>query len=54
MKSITLLISLFLFSFTFAQTSDDAFKKPLKDVLAEIETRFKVKIRYADELVKDK
>jgi hypothetical protein len=37
-----------------AQTSDDAFKKPLKDVIAEIETRYNVKIRYPEDLVKNK
>jgi len=31
---------------SFAQTSDDAFRKPLKEVIAEIEKRFDVKIRY--------
>ncbi|GAB4024457.1 sodium:solute symporter family transporter [Spirosoma gilvum] len=37
-----------------AQTSDDQFKKPLKDVIAQIESRYSVKIRYPEELVKDK
>ncbi|TDH27483.1 acetylxylan esterase [Segetibacter sp. 3557_3] len=37
-----------------AQTSDDAFKKPLKEVLADIEKRYDVKIRYSEDLVKDK
>ena len=39
---------------SFAQTSDDSFKKPLKEVISEIESRFHVKIRYPEELVRDK
>lgn len=37
-----------------AQTSDDAFKMPLKNVITEIEKRFDVKIRYPEDLVKDR
>ncbi|MBD2757293.1 DUF4974 domain-containing protein [Spirosoma sp. BT704] len=37
-----------------AQTSDDQFKKPLKEVIDEIESRYAVKIRYPEELIKDK
>lgn len=37
-----------------AQTSDDAFREPLKKVLQVIEVRFKVKLSYPDELVKDR
>ena len=37
-----------------AQTSDDQFKKPLKQVISEIATRFDVNIRYSEDLVKDK
>ena len=45
-----------LLSFTVmnAQTSDDAFKKSLKNIIAEIEKRYDVKIRYPEDLVKDK
>src|SRR5215208_3680161 len=39
---------------SFAQTSDDQFKMPLKDVLAEIQQRYKVAIRYPDALVADR
>jgi sugar phosphate isomerase/epimerase len=38
----------------FAQTSDDQFRKPLKQVLAELQQRYDVRIRYPEELVKDK
>ena len=38
----------------FAQTSDDQYKKPLKQVLDEVQFRFEVTIRYPDELVADR
>jgi dienelactone hydrolase len=41
-------------SFLFAQNSDDKYQKPLKEVLAEIENRFHIKIKYSEALVKDK
>ena len=37
-----------------SQTSDDQFKMPLKDVLAEIQQRYKVAIRYPEALVADR
>ena len=37
-----------------AQTSDDQFRKPLSQVLAEVQQRFGISIRYTDDLVKDK
>ena len=37
-----------------AQTSDSAFRKPMKEVIASIESRFGIKIRYPEELVKDR
>ncbi|WP_316818077.1 acetylxylan esterase [Pedobacter nyackensis] len=36
------------------QNSDSLYRKPLKDVLAEIESRFKVKVKYNDNQVKDR
>ena len=55
MKKLNFFIYCIL-SFTLinAQTSDDAFKKSLKNIIAEIEKRYDVKIRYPEELVKDK
>lgn len=44
----------FLASFSFAQTADDAFRKPLKEVISDIENQFHVKIRYPEDLVKDR
>ncbi|WP_338875284.1 sodium:solute symporter [Spirosoma sp. SC4-14] len=38
----------------YAQTADNQFRKPLKDVISQIESRYSVKIRYPEELVKDK
>jgi hypothetical protein len=38
----------------FAQTADDQYRKPLKDVLDEIQVIFKVRLKCPDELVKDK
>ena len=37
-----------------AQTADDQFKKPLKEVLVQIEKQYGVTLRYPEELVKDK
>ena len=34
--------------------SDDAYRRPLKDVLTEIEKRYDVQIKYADSMLKDK
>lgn len=39
---------------SFAQTSDEQFKQPLSAVLATIEKRFDIKIRYDENLVKDR
>lgn len=36
------------------QTSDDAFKDPLAEVLHKVERRFDISIRYPEDLVKDK
>jgi hypothetical protein len=47
-------ILIFLSQHLNAQTSDDQFKEPLKDVLNDIQKRFGVTIRYTEELVKDK
>ena len=38
----------------FAQTSDDKFREPLKDVLADIQSRYGIAIRYPADLVKDR
>ena len=37
-----------------AQTSDDAFRRPLKEVIADVEKQYGISIRYPEELVKDR
>ncbi|MBD0289004.1 MAG: acetylxylan esterase, partial [Flavisolibacter sp.] len=55
MKSIFFYLFLFCFGIHgVCQTSDDAFKEPLKDVLAQIQKQYGVSIRYPEELVKDR
>ena len=56
MKKLIFSILLFTSIHTvgFTQTSDDAFKEPLKDVLTKIQQQYNVAIRYDDALVKDK
>lgn len=44
----------FMGQLLFAQTSDDQFRKPLKQVLDEVQARFGIAIRYPENLVKDK
>jgi len=53
-KLVFLFFVVFLSGNLAAQTSDDEFKEPLKQVLNEIQKRFGVSIRYPEELVKDK
>jgi sugar phosphate isomerase/epimerase len=57
MKKTVLIFCLLLSSFaikSFAQTSDDNFKRPLKEVLSDIQKRYDVSIRYSEDLVKDR
>ncbi|MDP4274810.1 MAG: acetylxylan esterase [Bacteroidota bacterium] len=55
MKNLFALTCLLLFSTgLFAQTADEQYKKPLKELLDEIQTGFKVKLKYPEDLVKDK
>ena len=56
MKKLISSICVLLLSATFlyAQDSDDQYKKPLKEVLQEIESKFHVRIKFTDALVKDK
>ncbi|MBS1949220.1 MAG: acetylxylan esterase [Bacteroidetes bacterium] len=42
------------FAPVFGQTLDNEFKEPLKDVLSEIQTRYKISIEYPNDLVKGK
>ncbi|HJX70337.1 MAG TPA: acetylxylan esterase [Bacteroidales bacterium] len=53
-RLLMLLAGIFTANFLFAQTSDDHYKKPLKQVLDEVQSRFDVTIRYSEELVADR
>src|SRR4030043_2122525 len=53
-RLLLLLAGILTVNFVFAQTSDDQYKKPLKQVLDEVQSRFDVTIRYPDELVTDR
>src|SRR6185436_7742493 len=37
-----------------SQTSDDAYREPLKQVLTEIQDQYGIKIRYSDAMVSDR
>lgn len=54
MKKITIAICLLISLCSNGQTSDDEFRKPLKDVLSDIEKRYGIAIRYPEALVQDK
>lgn len=54
MKKLLISICLFLPLVLFAQTADDQYKKSLKDVLDEIQTKFGVRLKVPEDLVKDK
>ncbi len=54
MRNNICLILLLISSAVFCQTSDENYRKPLKEVLTEIETRFGVKLNYAEDLIKDR
>lgn len=54
MKKIIIAVCLFISICSNAQTSDDGFKRPLKDVLSDIEKRYGIAIRYPEALIQDK
>lgn len=51
---IFLLQLIFASSFLFAQTADDSYARPLKDVLADIEQQFNIKIKYDEKMIDSK
>ncbi len=53
-KTILVCLVIILVSKSFAQTSDDAFREPLKEVLTEIQSKYGISIRYDETLVKDR
>src|SRR4051812_38723829 len=54
MKQLFIVVFLAIHLSAITQNSDDAFKQPLQTVIATIEKRYDVKIRYDQNLVKDK
>jgi len=54
MKIIYLIISLFCANLAFSQTVEESYRKPLKEVLKDVESRFKVKLNYDEKLVADR
>jgi hypothetical protein len=55
MKRTVLILNMFLcLNALLAQTSDNAFKKPLTTVLQELQSRFGIVIKYPEALVKDR
>ncbi|OQP59805.1 DUF4974 domain-containing protein [Niastella populi] len=53
-KLIYSVCSLFIWLDCISQTSDDAYREPLKQVLTEIEAQYGIKIRYSDKMVSDR
>lgn len=53
-RAVFLLLMIVAGTMSFAQTADDKFRRPLKDVLTEVQKQYDVSIRYTDDLVKDK
>lgn len=54
MKKILVLAGLLFSAALFAQDSQDVYRKPLKEVLADIEKRYSIKISYSESLVREK
>src|SRR5690349_12092096 len=54
MKSIGVFLMMYWIIACFAQNSDNQFRRPLKEVLNEIQKQYNVSIRFTDDLVKDK
>ena len=51
---IFLLQMTFASSFLFAQTTDDSYARPLKEVLSDIEQQFNIKIKYDEKMIDGK
>ncbi|MFO7658296.1 MAG: acetylxylan esterase [Bacteroidales bacterium] len=55
MKKLIIILIVFISNINgYCQTSDDQYKKPLKQVLDEVQSRYDIQIIYTEELVKDK
>lgn len=53
-KLIYIICCLFVWVDCLSQTSDDAYREPLKQVLTEIENQYGIKIRYSENMVSDR
>ena len=49
---VVIFVAMQMYSVCLGQTADDQFRKPMKEVITELEKRFDVKIQYPDALVK--
>ena len=54
MKATYLIIALFIANILIAQTVEENYRKPLKEVLSQIESRFHVKLSFDEKLVADR
>jgi len=54
MKLIYLIIALFVANLVSAQTVDENYRKPLKEVLTQVQSRFHVKLNFDEKLVADR
>lgn len=52
-KLSVLLLAMFSFNVINAQMPEDVFRKPLKEVLTDVEKRYDIKLQYSENLVKD-
>ena len=54
MRTISVIIALLITNSLFAQTVEENYRKPLKEVLTQIENRFHIKLSYNEKLVTDR
>jgi len=54
MRTIITIVALLMANCLFAQTVEENYRKPLKSVITQIETRFHVKINYDEKLIADR
>ena len=54
MKIFTLLFVMLFSSILVAQTVEENYRKPLKEVLIQVETRFRIKLSFDEKMVADR
>ncbi len=52
LKILVLIFTISISGYAFAQSPQDVYKKPLKEVMTDIETKYKIKLQYSESLVK--